>query len=45
MLQAIENLISQGANVNERSRDGMTPLGIAAFWGYADIAELLLKHG
>lgn len=31
--------------MNERSRDGMTPLGIAAFWGYADIVELLLNHG
>ncbi|XP_045198837.2 poly [ADP-ribose] polymerase tankyrase-2-like [Mercenaria mercenaria] len=44
-LRAVENLISQGAKVNERSRDGMTPLGIAAFWGYADIVELLLHHG
>ncbi|WAR07193.1 TNKS2-like protein [Mya arenaria] len=35
----------RGANVNDRSRDGMTPLGIAAFWGYADIAELLLTYG
>jgi len=31
--------------VNERSRDGMTPLGIAAFWGYAEIVELLLENG
>jgi len=41
----VESLLSQGADVNERSRDGMTPLGIAAFWGYAEIAELLLSKG
>lgn len=41
----MENLVAQGADVNGRSKDGMTPLGIAAFWGYADIVELLLNHG
>lgn len=45
LFQAVENLLRQGANTNERSKDGMTPLGIAAFWGYAEIVELLLEHG
>ena len=43
--QTIVGLIKEGADVNARSRDGMTPLGIAAFWGYADIAEILLQNG
>ncbi len=37
-------LLQQGCDVNSRSSDGMTPLSIAAFWGYADIAKLLLEH-
>ena len=45
LFQSIEGLIKEGADVNARSRDGMTPLGIAAFWGYADIAEILLQNG
>ncbi|XP_063405232.1 serine/threonine-protein phosphatase 6 regulatory ankyrin repeat subunit B-like isoform X1 [Mytilus trossulus] len=39
--QCVEN----GGKVNEYSRDGMTPLAVAAFWGYADIAEFLLEVG
>ena len=41
----MEELVKRGADINERSSDGMTPLGIAAFWGYAEIAEFLLKSG
>ena len=43
--QAVEELVKSGADINERSSDGMTPLGIAAFWGYAELAEFLLKSG
>lgn len=43
--QAVKQLIVHGANVNERSKDGMTPLAIAAFWGYAEIVKLLLENG
>ena len=43
--QQVEELLGKGQDVNERSREGMTPLGIAAFWGYAEIAELLLENG
>ena len=45
MFQAVERLISGGCDVNLRGVDGMTPLGIAAFWGYLDIVKSLLKHG
>ena len=43
--QGVEELVKRGADINERSNDGMTPLGIAAFWGYAEIAEFLLNSG
>ena len=43
--QAVTELISRGADVTQRSKDGMTPLSIAAFWGYADIARSLVKSG
>jgi ankyrin repeat protein len=45
MKQGVQELIRAGHDVNTRSREGMTPLAIAAFWGYADIAKLLLDHG
>ena len=44
-LKAVEKLISRGCDVNQRSKDGMTPLSIAAFWGYAEITEILLENG
>ena len=43
--KAVKKLISEGADVNQRSKDGMTALSIAAFWGYADIAKALLENG
>ena len=45
VLQGVQQLIRQGADVNARSNDGMTPLAIASFWGYADIVKLLLEKG
>ncbi|KAI0226529.1 hypothetical protein LSAT2_022948 [Lamellibrachia satsuma] len=44
-LAVVEKLLASGADVNGSSKDGMTPLSIAAFWGYANIAQLLLQHG
>ncbi|KAK7500175.1 hypothetical protein BaRGS_00008722 [Batillaria attramentaria] len=41
---AVQQLVKQGADVNQRSNDGMTPLAIAAFWGYADIVKVLLDN-
>ena len=43
--QAVTKLIAQGADVNRKSKDGMTPLCVASFWGYVDIVEYLLNHG
>ncbi|XP_062586465.1 ankyrin repeat domain-containing protein 49-like isoform X1 [Saccostrea cucullata] len=44
-LTLLKQTLRQGANVNERSKDGMSPLALAAFWGYADVVECLLNHG
>jgi len=37
-------LLENGANVNEQS-DWESPLGIAAYKGYFNIAKILIKHG
>jgi len=44
-VKAVQQLVREGADVNARSNDGMTPLAIAAFWGYADIVKVLLENG
>ena len=44
-LKAVKRLLDQGADINANSKDGMTPLSIAAFWGYADIVKVLLESG
>lgn len=44
-LEATEDALKNGANVNATDRDGYTPLMTAALKGNKDIAELLLKHG
>ena len=44
-LQVVKLLIAEGAEVNEYSKDGMTPLSIAAFWGYSEITTALIKAG
>ncbi|XP_050393170.1 serine/threonine-protein kinase TNNI3K [Patella vulgata] len=43
-LSGLKYLIDNGENINVRSSDGMTPLAIAAFWGYADVVEFLLEN-
>ena len=40
-----ELLLTSGANVNARTRNGNTPLHSAAFYGHMEIAELLLARG
>jgi ankyrin repeat protein len=42
-IKKVEELIKNGIDVNEKSSDGYSPLCIAAFWGYADIAKMLLE--
>jgi ankyrin repeat protein len=44
-LERVERLLIESASsVNEYSADGWTPLHLAAFFGHAKIAELLLAH-
>jgi ankyrin repeat protein len=38
-------LIDKGANVNAKSRDGFTPLHVAAMRGNLPVVELLLESG
>jgi ankyrin repeat protein len=40
-----ELLIAEGADVNAKDEDGVTPLHEAAFGGYKEIAELLIAKG
>ncbi len=41
----VRTLIAQGANINEADSGGDFPLVMAAYKGYAEIVELLLKAG
>ena len=38
-------LIEAGADVNKRCEHGRTALHMAAAWGHADVAQLLLENG
>ena len=44
-IEAVAALISHGADVNARERDGVTPLMRASFWGHAKVVEALLDAG
>ncbi len=41
----IELFVVAGADINARNAYGETPLGLAARYGYAEIASYLLRHG
>lgn len=43
-MQIVKQKIKDGAGVNQRASDGSLPLCTAAFWGYADIVDLLLEN-
>ena len=46
-VERVERLLESGdacAAINSYSRDGMTPLHLAAFFGHARIVELLIAH-
>jgi ankyrin repeat protein len=42
---AVTRALSDGANVNGKSKDGVTALYVAAQFGHRDIAELLITKG
>ena len=43
-LDRVERLVDSGASVNAYSDDGWTPIHLAAFFGHARVAELLIAH-
>ncbi|XP_039606309.1 poly [ADP-ribose] polymerase tankyrase-1 isoform X1 [Polypterus senegalus] len=43
--QVAELLLRKGANVNEKNKDFMTPLHVAAERAHNDVMEVLQKHG
>ncbi|KAF5903862.1 unconventional myosin-XVI isoform X2, partial [Clarias magur] len=45
MLSDVRQLVSSGANVNQRNEDGVTLLHIACASGYRDVVYLLLESG
>ena len=42
---SVEALLAGGADINRLSGDGITPLMMAAGYGYSDTVQLLLGHG
>jgi ankyrin repeat protein len=44
-IHSIEALLDGGADINRLSGDGITPLMMAAGYGYTDIVQLLLRRG
>ncbi len=42
---AVKTLLDRGVNANTKDPDGRTPLTEAAYYGYTEIARLLLDHG
>ncbi|GAA6077549.1 unconventional myosin-XVI-like, partial [Tachysurus ichikawai] len=45
MLSDVRQLVSSGANVNQRNEDGVTLLHIACASGYREVVDLLLENG
>jgi ankyrin repeat protein len=43
-VDAVEALLSSGADVNAAAEDGLTPLHVAAAWGHDAVAEILLAR-
>lgn len=44
-LEQVRELIGQGADIDDRGRNGETPLIQAILEGHADVAELLIEQG
>ncbi|KAI0235048.1 Poly [ADP-ribose] polymerase tankyrase-2 [Lamellibrachia satsuma] len=43
--QVMETLIRKGANLNDKNKDLLTPLHVAADKSHFDVLDILLKHG
>lgn len=41
----LETLIRKGANLNEKNKNFLTPLHLAADKSYYDVLDALLRHG
>ena len=44
-IEAVKQHLADGADVNEKARDGTTPLHNAAAYGHNEVAELLIANG
>ncbi len=44
-LEEVEQLLREGADVNARAGNGMTPLILASWMGHTKVVELLLRRG
>jgi hypothetical protein len=44
-IDKVKNLIAEGADVNEKTQEGFTPLHNAAFYGLLEITKLLIENG
>lgn len=44
-LTVVKNLFLEGADINAKSKSGITPLHNAAMYGHTDVAEYLLNNG
>jgi hypothetical protein len=44
-IRAVQRILKGGLQVNIKDENGETPLHRAAFFGYSEIVDLLLKHG
>ena len=44
-LAEVERLLSEGADIDARSDNGMTPLILASWRGHTKVVELLLREG
>ena len=44
-LEEVERLLNEGADINSRASNGMTPLILASWMGHTEVVGLLLRKG